>query len=375
MGRLSYYDTKMLCHSLIAGSGVYEAAGSAERLPVGVADENARFVPLRNIFSGEYYFVKWLSLHGALTESIRVRILNPPDRKLIVWPSDLIRVDEASPVQTNICAANIYDELSLSPSPEETSFGLLFPYREYPPADPLGAVLEQVELSGSRGWQNPRLRRIAVKLTETILELNRCGYYYFDFTPSRILVDINDGVFLDYSPLAIPRWELELSDAALREENLTMHPSEYPLEFAEPALVQGVCRQADERMQNYSLAAFLFWMLFGSYAYDGRLVEFYPERDAMEHYTKFRQYHKKPVFVFDPDDQSNRLGAMDIESDQGAMHLWAAAPEKLKKMFLSVLREDNATRASSSRCLTPESWLRLFSELGWHNEKEQQSGK
>lgn len=367
MGRKVYYDTDMLCHSLISGRGVYEATGAPERVPVGTTPESASGIPLRNIFSSEYFFIKRLPLRGAMPETIRTRILNPPDCSCILWPSDLIRLKEDSPAQTDIRAANTYDELCPPPPADSAEYGLLFPYRDYPPADPLDYLLSRVERSGGHGWQNAHVRSIAVHLTETLQALNRSRYCYFDLTPSRVLVDENDGVFLDYSPLAIPRWELESANAALREENLTLRPSEYPLEFAEPALVQGVCRQADERMQNYSLAAFLFWLLFGAYAYDGRLMEYYPDRDAMEHYTKFRQYHKKPVFVFDPDDPSNRLGAMDMESDQGAMRLWEAAPEKLKETFLAILREDNAVRSVPNRCLTPAGWLQLFASLGWQN--------
>lgn len=366
MGRRVYFGTDLLCHSLISGMGVYETSGALERLPVGTAEDSALGVPLRNIFSGEFFFVKRLSLRGAMPETHRIRIQNPPDRSLILWPSDMILLAEDSPAQTDFRAANVYDELRLPPPEGSADYGLLFPYRDYPPAEPLDYLLSRVERSGGHGWQNAHVRSIAMHLAETLQGLNQSRYYFFDFTPSRMLVDENEGVFLDYSPLVIPRWELSSGNAALREENLTLRPSMYPLEFAEPALVEGVCRQADERMQNYSLAAFLFWLFFGAYAYDGRLLEHYPDRDAMEHYTKFRQYHKKPVFVFDPDDLSNRLGAADLESDQGAIQLWEAAPQRLKDTFLSVLREDNATRSSpTDRCLKPGQWLQLFASLGW----------
>ena len=264
----------MLCHSLISGRGVYEAAGEPERQPIGAAPNSAFGIPLRNVFSGEYFFIKRITLRGAMPETLRIRILNPPDRSRILWPSDMIRLEEDSPAQTDMRAANVYDELQAAPPAESTDYGLLFPYLDYPPADPLDYVLSRVERSGGHGWQNAHVRSIAMSLAQTMQALNRSRYYYFDLTPGRVLVDGDDGVLFDYSPLAIPVWELGSANAALREENLTLRPSEYPMEFAEPALVQGVQKQADARMQNYSLAAFLFWLLFGAYAYDGRLMEY-----------------------------------------------------------------------------------------------------
>ena len=154
MGRRVYFDTDLLCHSLISGMGVYETSGAPERLPVGTAEDSALGVPLRNIFSGEFFFVKRLSLRGTMPETHRIRIQNPPDRSLILWPSDMILLAEDSPAQTDFRAANVYDELRLPPPEGSADYGLLFPYRDYPPAEPLDYLLSRVERSGGHGWQN-----------------------------------------------------------------------------------------------------------------------------------------------------------------------------------------------------------------------------
>ena len=76
-----------------------------------------------------------------------------------------------------------------------------------------------------------------------------------------------------------------------------------------------------------------------------------------------------PVFIFDPDDQRNALGAFDEE--QQVIALWNALPNPLPQIFAAVLRRENALRETEQDNPTPSMWLRWFQELGWLENSEE----
>ena len=107
----------------------------------------------------------------------------------------------------------------------------------------------------------------------------------------------------------------------------------------------------------------LFYLLMGRHAYDGSLLAGYPDDDPYNHYVKFRDYHKMPVFIFDPEDRSNAIGT--FEEERGTVVLWEEAPEELRGWFLHALRRSGSKAAESP---SPENWLALFRHLGWNAE-------
>lgn len=143
----------------------------------------------------------------------------------------------------------------------------------------------------------------------------------------------------------------------------------YPVEFAEPAVVQGRQEYFDYRSQNYSMAAMFFYLMFGRHAYDGKLMDGYMDDTEREHYEKFRDYHKMPVFIFDPEDDSNALGT--FADEQAILDLWTEVPEKLKYLFLRALRQENAERTGKDNTPLPEEWLNCFELLGWCVQEEE----
>ena len=111
---------------------------------------------------------------------------------------------------------------------------------------------------------------------------------------------------------------------------------------------------------------FLFFFLFlGQYAYDGRLLTGYADDTIQTHYVKFRDYHKMPVFIFDPTDTQNSLGAFFEE--QQVITTWNEIPENLKRLFIRTLRQQNAERTVFVNNPTPSTWLKCFKDLGWYD--------
>ena len=83
-------------------------------------------------------------------------------------------------------------------------------------------------------------------------------------------------------------------------------------------------------------------LFFGQYCYDGRLLTGYVDDSIQKHYVKFRDYHKMPVFIFDPQDQQNALGAFDEERQ--VIELWEECPKILQELFIMTLSQSNAER-------------------------------
>ena len=137
------------------------------------------------------------------------------------------------------------------------------------------------------------------------------------------------------------------------------------MEFADPSVVCGQAPELSFRSQNFSLCALLFYLLMGRYAYDGSMLVGYPDNDSYNHYVKFRDYHKIPVFIFDPADRSNAIGT--FEEERRTITLWEEAPEELRGWFLHALcRPPSAANPAESPA--PENWLALFRHLGWNAE-------
>ena len=107
--------------------------------------------------------------------------------------------------------------------------------------------------------------------------------------------------------------------------------------------------------------------LIGQYAYDGRLLTGYADDTIQTHYVKFRDYHKMPVFIFDPKDDQNALGAFFEE--QQVIDLWNELPDALKTLFIQTLSQGNAERTTSVNNPTPSMWLKTFEELGWCEQR------
>ena len=135
--------------------------------------------------------------------------------------------------------------------------------------------------------------------------------------------------------------------------------------------MQGKQEMFDYRSQNYSMTAMFFYLMFGRYAYDGKLMDGYMDDTEREHYEKFRDYHKMPVFIFDPKDDSNALGT--FADEQQILDLWEETPGEIKTLFLHTLCQENAERTGKDRTASPEDWLKCFEKLGWYAAKKENS--
>lgn len=357
-----YTETEMY-YSLVYGNGLYRWTGETVEDPVGGANGQKEACPLlQNAITGERFFARRLRCFTNEIGRYRAQILRPPAIDSILWPSDLVELHE---YQEGFLAYvhNQYTDMPKEPVQQGGAYALLFPYGDYP------KILRAEVVYGAMqepSWKEESVRTLAVEAVRTIHNLNLCGYSYLDMSLSRLFVNARGNVLLDYSNLVY-------STDDLRDANdlwaCAPEQGEYPVEFMEPAYVQGLVDRMDFHTQNYALAAFLFYVLYGNYAYDGRLLIGETDDSLIQHYDKFRKYHQMPVFIFDENDSRNTLGL--FAEDEAIITLWKESPEQVKELFAYTLAEKNAKRENDTCNPSPRTWLRVFKEVGWLDEREE----
>lgn len=349
-----------LYYSVIYGDGIYEWNGEKVQDPLGGDRGEGRTSPLlTNLNTGENFFLK--RLPEDMRDRLRTQVLTPPRNEHVLWPSDMVHLDEE---QRKACSLFVAQEYSpISAEEQNGTDALLFAYGGYPRMVDGLRRLSQVE---SPSWKVREVRSMAVEIARALESLNRSGYFYTDIHLSRIYFSDTGSVYLDFSNLIY-----SFQDSVGRAADMVCRVEQggYPLEFADPALVRGLTPHVDFHSQNYSLCALFFYLFLGRHPYDGRLLTGYVDDTLQGHYVKFRDYHKMPVFIFDPEDTKNGLGA--FWEEQQVIELWEELPGKLQEMFIQTLRQENAERAKPVNNPTPSTWLQCFRELGWHGDKKE----
>lgn len=348
-----YFTQDSLFFSAVSGRGIYRWDGERIADPLNTLDREPVSPVLTDIAAGETYFTKRIEGSGLTLPRCRKHILSPPENANVLWPSDIVCIPEAKVSAFRLFADREYAEVLTPPEQRTGELALLFPCGSYPVAED---GLNRLRRLSRSSWKAPEIQNMAVEIVRAIDRLNRCGYAYGDIHPSRFLFLENGSVFLDYSNLIY-------SFRGPAAYACAPPPGAYPIEFAEPAYVRGVQKTLDFDSQNYSLCALLFYLFFGRCPYDGRLLTGYTDSNPQEHYAKFRDYHKMPVFIFDPLDGQNALGAFGDE--RYVIELWAELPAGMQQMFVAALSENNAMRAADRKKPPPAAWLRQFEQAGW----------
>lgn len=369
MSTKGYIQPGELLFSCIFGAGVYKETGQYVQDPIGGDNGKGYLSPLlKNVITGEEFYIKRLECNDFMHNRYRDRILKPPKRDHILWPADMIMLNSLQMDTCNLFVAQEYSDASTQNVGQNGIYALVFPYAGYPKR--INAIRRLGEI-GQQNWKNKSVRKIAVKILEAIDDINRCGYIYGDIHLSRIFFDERDDVYLNFSNL-IYSYADTYSDEA--ESICSLQANSYPIEFADPSIVQGKHRVIDFQAQNFSLCSLLFYLFFGRYAYDGKLLDDHrydgDDRDlsSPRHYIKFREYHKMPVFIFDNMDTQNELGAFDEE--QQVIDLWRECPADLKELFALTLRRNNAERTIHNDNPTPRTWLNCLYAIGWIGSSE-----
>ena len=370
MSSKKYYIEEDLYYSTVYGGGVYEWDGK-QRVQDPLCGGSELSPLLVNHITGESFFMKRLECSGEMLERYRRRILMPPANDHVLWPSDMVEyTDMGDDDQKEPCTLFVSREYVADPTPVGRRSGgvaLLFPYGGYPPMVEGTRLLAQIP---NPNWKEPKIQRMAVQIALALESLNRTGYVYNDMHLSRMYFLENGKTYFDFSELIVSFQDLVSRQA---QRYCSVKPEYYPVEFADPAVVRELVTHPDFNSQNYSLCALYFYLFMGRYAYDGRLLTGYVDDTIQNHYMKFRDYHKMPVFIFDPKNTENAIGAF-FEEEQ-VIELWQESPAELRELFVSTLAQGNAERTAPVDNPTPSQWLAVFRKLGWYNPNENQEAR
>ena len=220
--------------------------------------------PLLGAGKKETFFLRKIVVTGeAHFLHIARKILRPPRTDGILWPADLLILSNRQNAKCRSAAARVYTD---RPPPPMTlragPFALAFRNPRDFLANPYEfraenfAEAQRKEPFAPCNWKNPSVRAFIVDTLEILQALNLDGYYYNDFHLSRVfLTGERKSPLLDYSELILSSEDAGFPLADKERCN-------YPPEFADPAVMRGVIPTPDAHSQNYSLCAFLFYLLF-----------------------------------------------------------------------------------------------------------------
>lgn len=362
MGFVDNLNSKELLYSHIYGRGIYQQTGYMVQDPLGGGNGEGYLSPLlRNVITGEEFYMKRFNYNYRVHGKYRNRIMFPPRRNHILWPVDMVNLNNKD-IECSMYVTEEYTDTPTDPKMRNGNIGLLFPYGGYPY---MVNGIRRLQQIGVLSWKKQDVQIIAYQIIKAIDDINRCGYIYGDIHLSRIFFMTDDTVYFNFSGLIFPMKDVFSEDAL---STCRIQGNEYPVEFAEPAVYRGLHKILDFQSQNFSLTALLFYLFIGRYPYDGRLLSGYADDSIQHHYVKFRDYIKMPVFIFDPEDKQNALGA--FAEERVIIELWDELPEILQSVFISTLRQSNAERTNIVDNPTPGMWLNYFKMVGWNNVLE-----
>ena len=346
-----YYPENSLFFSVIHGGGVYAVVHELFSFdPLNSKDHRSKSLVLKNINTNETYFAK--SVERKDTKKYIDLILHSMPVKEVLWPSDVIVNSLKQEKLSEIAVTQNYTDRAINLNGTSEAY-VLFPNNGYSHMIDLEMWLQR--LGKEANWKNNKIIQFIKNFLAIISDINHNGYLFFDYHFSRILLDSSDKIMINFSHLFFREESADESRKGF--PNYT-----YPIETAEPATFLGHNDILDEQCQNYSLCAFLFYLMFNRWPYDGRLLDEYTDMSLQEHYTKFRQYQSMPVFIFDPEDDQNKLGM--FHGEEKLISLWNDCPEQIKTEFTKILRKDNTTRPENYYSLSADEWLSIFSDSG-----------
>lgn len=185
------------------------------------------------------------------------------------------------------------------------------------------------------------LCRAAFNLTQGYQKLHAMGYSYRDISFGNLFFDPDTGDVL-------------ICDNDNVSVNGKDDSSVYGTpRFMAPEIVLGKAKPS-RNTDLFSLAVLLFYMFMMNHPLEGKREA---EIKCMDIHAMNRLYGTDPVFIFDPDDKSNRpvRGYQD-----NALIYWDLYPEHLKQLFVQAF---TVGISAPNRRVTENKWLETFANM------------
>ena len=262
--------------------------------------------------NGGIYALKWYFPHMATTDqkAILMNLVEKgsPDSSFL-WPIDLII------------------------PPDETSFGYIMPIRPKSFRSIVDMMKRRAEPSFAA------LCRAAYFLTQGYLKLHSMGYCYQDISFGNVFFDPQTG-------------EVLICD----NDNVTVNGSGKSAvfgtpRFMAPEIVMGTAFPS-RNTDLYSLAVLLFYMFMLGHPLEGALEA---KIRCLDLKAMNQLYGSSPIFVFDPENDSNRPvpGYQD-----NPLEFWPLYPQALRDLFISTF---TVGLKQPARRVTENQWLDVLS--------------
>ena len=304
----------------------------------GVTDFQCRHVRSGNKFRAEIVSLE----SNKVSQNIRMyeqTVLYPAVQDFFEWPVDLIVVDEENGRKNYLIFKNRV--------------------QEFDSYTPIRNLLYRGKMSKKLDWRNDNIQKLCLEFLRRMCELRKRGYCYLDYGLENIKYSEDTADFYfrfttEVRPVkATKRWQ------AVDRDNIG-------IEFAAPWIyAEDADLQLGEAEDNYSIAVILFRMMYSRLPYQGYAMDDYGQvfdqhTDIEEgtHNYYFEHYHMNPHFIFDPEDDSNRLSS-SVDNDL-VRERWQETPEVIKNMFIRTF--SNASSKSNVTTYSPFKWYETLKE-------------
>ena len=264
--------------------------------------------------NGKRYALKWYFRHMATRDQKKILDnlidMGAPDESFL-WPQDLI--------------FKTYGE----------SFGYVMPLR---PKNFKG-IVDMMKRRAEPSFQ--ALCKAAYNLTNGYRKLHAKGYSYRDISFGNMFFDPDTGDVLICD-------NDNVSANGLDDSAVYGTPR-----FMAPEIVTGQAKPS-RNTDLYSLAVLLFYMFMMGHPLEGKL-----EADirCMDIHAMNKLYGKDPIFIFDPNDKSNRpvKGYQD-----NVLIYWPLYPQAIRDLFT---RSFTTGLTAPNKRVTEKEWLDAFANL------------
>ncbi|MCL2071277.1 MAG: hypothetical protein FWH07_03475 [Oscillospiraceae bacterium] len=243
-----------------------------------------------------------------------------------IWPSDII---------------------DLSGNQFKKNYALLLPFRDdLGGYEPMSVALSNTAMD-CRNFDINANTRLAENLIEAWCKFNDSRYLYHEFSFNNMFCNMDNKVMFDFSFSA--HEYSELSDGTSVPLN-RIHP-----DYTDVYYYQRKSAKMDVISNYFSMAVILFRLLIGLLPYQGRLLEGIHNITKQEHSYWIMKYHQNPYFIFDENENVNRISST-VAYPELYEERWNRLPPLLKGMFAAVFNSDNALRKVPPVFYTPNDW-------------------
>lgn len=312
-------------YSLSSGYNFYELASHEKYTIFGKAKS-----VIRHIKTGDLFYITEFSGERAKRFNVNswISLLRKPvDLQHFIWPVDIISWQDNN----------------------TTEYALVFPLRAMPTFSKLSDVLSDDE---HLGWRQGWVKELVADFLNAWSNFDFSGYAYHEFSEQNMFYHSKThNVMFDFS-FSTHKAKSIYSAQYVSPSNIT---PEYADSFY---YTEDRHSEMDLASDYYSIAVILFKLLIGRLPYQGTVMEHEPDTTPKEHENWLRIYHKNPYFIFDEQDETNRIGGdSGFAKDEIFVERWNELPKHVRNMFHNVFQTANVMRTAGLLMFySPEQW-------------------